>query len=91
MRRALAGVGASKGLALGRARVRHPHVLTLSEETIAPDAIEAELLGEPPPLLSVPRGSIDALRDTLFVLVAGLLGGMSLNRMRRERMWRARW
>lgn len=44
MRRALAGVGASKGLALGRARVRHPHVLTLSEETIAPDAIEAELL-----------------------------------------------
>ena len=43
MRRALAGVGASKGLALGRARVRHPHVLTLSEETIAPEAIEAEL------------------------------------------------
>lgn len=55
------------------------------------DAIEAELLGEPPPLLSVPRGSIDALRDTLFVLVAGLLGGLSFNRMRRERMWRARW
>jgi uncharacterized membrane protein YgcG len=55
------------------------------------DAIEAELLGEPPSLLSVPRGSFDALRDTLFVLVAGLLGGLSLNRMRRERVWRARW
>ena len=43
MRRALAGVGASKGLALGRARVRHPHVLTLSEETIAADAVDVEL------------------------------------------------
>lgn len=44
MRRVLTGVGASKGLALGRARVRHPHVLTLSEETIAADAIDDELI-----------------------------------------------
>ena len=43
MRRALAGVGASKGLALGRARVRHPHVLTLTEETIEAEAIDSEL------------------------------------------------
>ena len=55
------------------------------------DAIEAELLGEPPPRLSAPRGVLDALRDTVFVLVAGLLGGLSFNRMRRERIWRGAW
>lgn len=43
MRRALHGVGASKGLALGRARVRHPHVLTLSEETIDAGEVPNEL------------------------------------------------
>ena len=55
------------------------------------DAIEAELLGEPPPPPSGPTGIMDALRDTIFVLVAGLLAGLSFNRIRRERMWRARW
>lgn len=54
------------------------------------DAIEAELLGEPLPRLSGPQGTFDALRDTIFVLVAGLLAGLSFNRMRRERMWRAK-
>ena len=54
------------------------------------DAIEGELMGERPTILA-PRGAIDALRDTLFVLVAGLLAGLSFNRIRGERMWRARW
>jgi uncharacterized membrane protein YgcG len=55
------------------------------------NAIEDELMGERPALLTPPRGTIDALRDTLFVLIAGLLAGLSFNRIRGERMWRARW
>lgn len=54
-------------------------------------AIEAELLGEPTPFPSAPLGLFDALRDTIFVLVAGLLAGLSFNRVRGERMWRAKW
>lgn len=43
MRRALNGLTASKGLTLGRARVRHPHALTVNEERIDADRIEDEL------------------------------------------------
>jgi len=43
MRHALAGHGASKGNALGRARVRLPHALEVAEERIAADAVDAEL------------------------------------------------
>jgi phosphotransferase system enzyme I (PtsI) len=42
MRGELAGVGASKGLALGRAQVREPHALEVEEKRIAEDAVEAE-------------------------------------------------
>lgn len=54
------------------------------------DAIEDQLTGEAATRLPMTGGSIDALRDTLFILFAGLLGGLSFNRIRRERMWRAR-
>lgn len=43
MRKALAGHGASRGSALGRARVRQPHALDVAEERIEADAVEAEL------------------------------------------------
>ncbi|TWG92264.1 phosphotransferase system enzyme I (PtsI) [Luteimonas sp. J16] len=43
MRHVLAGHGASRGSALGRARVRLPHVLEVAEERIAPEAVESEL------------------------------------------------
>ena len=43
MRHAVSGHGASKGNALGRARVRLPHALEVAEEHIAADAVEAEL------------------------------------------------
>ncbi len=43
MRRALAGHGASRGSALGRARVRLPHALEVAEEHIAASQVEAEL------------------------------------------------
>ena len=43
MRHVLTGHGASKGNALGRARVRLPHALEVAEERIAADAVEGEL------------------------------------------------
>jgi phosphotransferase system enzyme I (PtsI) len=43
MRGELTGVGASKGLALGRAQVREPHALEVEEKRIGEDAVEAEI------------------------------------------------
>ncbi len=43
MRHALSGHGASRGNALGRARVRLPHALEVAEERIDADAAESEL------------------------------------------------
>ncbi|MGQ0799502.1 MAG: phosphoenolpyruvate--protein phosphotransferase [Pseudomarimonas sp.] len=42
MRREFAGIGAAKGLALGRARVREPHRLEIDERRIEPEEVEAE-------------------------------------------------
>ncbi|MGY1410920.1 MULTISPECIES: phosphoenolpyruvate--protein phosphotransferase [unclassified Luteimonas] len=43
MRQSFTGHGASRGNALGRARVRLPHALEVAEERIAPAAVDAEL------------------------------------------------
>jgi len=43
MRQALPGQGASRGNALGRARVRQPHALEVREERIARSAVPGEL------------------------------------------------
>ena len=40
MRQILPGHGASRGSALGRARVRLPHVLDVAEERIPAEAVE---------------------------------------------------
>ncbi len=42
MRRELTGISASRGLALGRARVREPHALDVEEQLIPADAVDAE-------------------------------------------------
>ena len=41
MRQVLPGHGASRGSALGRARVRLPHVLEVAEEHIQADAVDS--------------------------------------------------
>jgi phosphotransferase system enzyme I (PtsI) len=43
MRGELTGVGASKGLALGRAQVREPHALDVEERRVAEHEVEAEV------------------------------------------------
>jgi len=43
MRQSFTGHGASRGNALGRARMRMPHALEVAEERIAPAAVDAEL------------------------------------------------
>ena len=43
MRQQLSGHGASRGSALGRARVRLPHVLDVREERIPAEDVENEL------------------------------------------------
>ncbi|WP_226468937.1 phosphoenolpyruvate--protein phosphotransferase [Luteimonas panaciterrae] len=43
MRQLLSGHGASRGNALGRARVRHPHALEVAEERIPAEAVDAEI------------------------------------------------
>jgi phosphotransferase system enzyme I (PtsI) len=43
VRHAFAGHGASRGSALGRARIRLPHALEVAEEHVSADAVEAEL------------------------------------------------
>jgi len=73
MRRALQGVGASKGLALGRARVRHPHVLTLSEETIARDAVEGEV-ARLEAAMEAARAELAGLREKLQGALAQEIG-----------------
>lgn len=64
MRRQLAGIGASRGLALGRARVRHPHVLSLSEETIAAEQVPAEL-ERLDAAMAAARAELSGLRERL--------------------------
>ena len=73
MRRALAGIGASKGVALGRARVRHPHALNLAEETITHDAVPAEL-ERLDAALGVARDELAALRARLQGVLAQEIG-----------------
>ena len=43
MRLRLTGLTAAKGLALGRARIREPHVLDIEEHHLAPDQVENEI------------------------------------------------
>jgi len=69
MRQEFSGHGASRGSALGRARVRLPHVLDVVEERIAADAVEAELRRL--------HDAIDRVRTEMHVMRERLHGALA--------------
>jgi phosphotransferase system enzyme I (PtsI) len=71
MRRSLPGHGASRGSALGRARVRLPHVLEVAEEHV--EDIDAEL-ARLHAAIRVVRGEMRALRERLHGALAQEVG-----------------
>ena len=64
MRQEFTGLGASRGSALGRARVRLPHVLDVVEERIPAEAVEPELARLHEAIAKV-RAEMHALRERL--------------------------
>ena len=73
MRRALPGIGASRGAALGRARVRLPHALEVEPEFITEDEVEAEIERVHRAIEHV-RGEMHLLRDRLHGALAQEVG-----------------
>ncbi|SFK36959.1 phosphoenolpyruvate--protein phosphotransferase [Lysobacter sp. cf310] len=73
MRQAFFGHGASRGSALGRARVRLPHALEVAEERISPAQVEAELARLHAAIETV-RGEMHALRERLHGALAHEVG-----------------
>ncbi|MCD9005971.1 phosphoenolpyruvate--protein phosphotransferase [Luteimonas sp. XNQY3] len=73
MRQGLHGQGASRGNALGRARVREPHALEVAEARVAPGEAEAELARLHAAIEQV-RGEIRAMRDQLHGALAHEVG-----------------
>ena len=73
MRRDLSGQGASRGGALGRARVRLPHALEVAEEHIEAHEVDTEL-DRIHDAISVVRGEMHALRERLHGALAHEVG-----------------
>ncbi len=73
MRQVLSGQGASKGNALGRARVRLPHALEVAEDQIAAEAIEGEL-ERLHAAIAVVRDEMQATRERLHGALAHEVG-----------------
>ena len=73
MRLALPGQGASRGLALGRARVRLPQALEIAEEIIAHELVDTEL-ARLHDGLNVAREELKGLRNRLHGALAHELG-----------------
>jgi phosphotransferase system enzyme I (PtsI) len=73
MRQILSGHGASKGNALGRARLRLPHVLDVAEDRIDAAAVDAELARLHAAVDTV-RSEMLALRDRLHGALAHEVG-----------------
>ena len=73
MRQVLSGHGASRGNALGRARVRLPHVLEVAEDRIDASAVDAELARLHAAIDTV-RTEMLALRDRLHGALAHEVG-----------------
>ncbi|HVI58283.1 MAG TPA: phosphoenolpyruvate--protein phosphotransferase [Luteimonas sp.] len=73
MRKLLSGHGASKGNALGRARVRLPHVLEVAEDRIDAAAVDAELARLHAAVATV-RAEMLALRERLHGALAHEVG-----------------
>ncbi|RDZ29396.1 phosphoenolpyruvate--protein phosphotransferase [Lysobacter silvisoli] len=73
MRQTFFGHGASRGSALGRARVRLPHALEVAEEHIAPEQVESELQRLHAAIDTV-RAEMHALRERLHGALAHEVG-----------------
>ena len=73
MRRVLRGQGASKGVALGRVRVRHPQALVVDERRIGADDVEAEIV-RLHRALDATRGELRGLRERLHGALAQEVG-----------------
>lgn len=73
MRTALSGVVASRGLALGRVRIREPQALEVEEQRIEADAVESEV-DRLHDAIAAAREELEALRRTLQGSVAPELG-----------------
>jgi phosphotransferase system enzyme I (PtsI) len=73
MRLALPGLGASRGLALGRARVRLPQTMEIAEEIIAHEQVESELT-RLHVSLRLAREELNDLRERLHGALAHELG-----------------
>ena len=69
MRLLLSGHGASRGNALGRARVRHPHALEVVEHRIDADAVEREL--------AQLHAAVDATREEMQAMRQKLRGALA--------------
>lgn len=73
MRALLPGHGASRGSALGRARVRLPHVLEVAEQHVRPDQIDDEV-GRLHAAVEATRGEMHSLRARLHGALAKEVG-----------------
>ncbi|MDY0021658.1 phosphoenolpyruvate--protein phosphotransferase [Arenimonas caeni] len=73
MRRALRGVSASRGIALGRARVLQPRALSVEESRIGADEVPAEL-ARLRAALDATRAELRALRERLHGALAHEVG-----------------
>jgi phosphotransferase system enzyme I (PtsI) len=73
MRKVLSGHGASRGSALGRARVRLPHALDVAEETIPAEQVEAEI-ARLHAAIDVVRAEMGLLRERLQGALAKEIG-----------------
>ncbi|TWI09459.1 phosphoenolpyruvate--protein phosphotransferase [Aerolutibacter ruishenii] len=69
MRQVFQGLGASRGSALGRARVRLPHALEVAEEHVGADEVEGELARL--------HGAIDQVRTGMHALRERLHGALA--------------
>jgi phosphotransferase system enzyme I (PtsI) len=73
MRKSLPGQGASKGNALGRARIRQPHALEVAEERIAAKDVDAELT-RLHAAIDLVRSEMHAMRERLHGALAREVG-----------------
>jgi phosphotransferase system enzyme I (PtsI) len=69
MRKVLSGHGASRGSALGRARVRLPHALDVAEETIPAEQVDAEIARL--------HAALDVVREEMRLLRERLQGALA--------------
>jgi len=67
------GIAASRGIALGRARVRQPHALEVEQELVAADAVDAEVQRMHSAVATV-RAEMHALRQRLHGALAHEIG-----------------